>query len=64
MLSDGSGGTTNVTSPTELLVWLHDTMHLRWGGIRKPRTYSNIDYSKDQGWLLPPQFAVRQQRLA
>ena len=29
------------------------TLRMRWGGIRKPRAYSHVQLSKDNGWMLP-----------
>lgn len=37
----------------ENLKHFHEDLHMRWGGIRKPRTYSNVDMCKQKGWLLP-----------
>ena len=33
-------------------------LSMHFGGIRKPRTYSNLNLSKTKGWLLPPQSDV------
>lgn len=40
-------------SPTELLHHMHEELQLKFGGIRKPRTFSNINHSIASGWLLP-----------
>ena len=36
----------------ELFKHFHDDLNMRFGGIRKPRTYSNLDLSNRSGWLL------------
>lgn len=42
----------------ELFNHFHKDIHMRFGGIRKPRTYSNQALSKANGWLLPDNFSV------
>lgn len=47
-------GTVTTHGPAELLSYFHGPpLHMRWGGIRKPRSYSNIELSNASGWLLP-----------
>ena len=46
------------TNATDLLAHFHNDLNVRWGGIRKPRTYSNIPLSNSSGWLLPNNFDV------
>ena len=47
---------------TDLFHYIHDgigsddnpyTLRMRFSGIRKPRTYSHVNKSKAEGWLLP-----------
>ena len=33
-------------------------LNVRWAGIRKPRTYSNIDFCNRSHWLLPDSDSV------
>lgn len=40
------------------LDYFHDRLHMHFGGIRKPRTYSNQNLSAANGWLLPNNFSV------
>jgi hypothetical protein len=44
--------------PAELLRHFHEDIHVRFGGIRKPRTYSHVALSNDSGWLLPDAWSV------
>ena len=46
------------TGPVDLLQHFHDDLHIRFAGIRKPRTYSNAALSNASGWLLPSDFEV------
>eukprot|EP00047_Mylnosiga_fluctuans_P009080 m.261535 g.261535 ORF g.261535 m.261535 type:complete len:602 (+) comp24727_c0_seq1:570-2375(+) len=48
-------GDTSITThgPAELLTYFHSKLNMRWAGIRKPRSYSNIQLSNASGWLLP-----------
>ena len=46
------------SGPAELFAYLLRVLGIRFGGIRKPRTYSNIDLSNRSGWLLPNSFDV------
>ena len=48
----------NTTGPVDLLAHFHDDLHIKFAGIRKPRTYSNLALSNASGWLLPPSFEV------
>ena len=41
------------TGAVDLLAHFHDDLHMRFAGIRKPRTYSNQALSNASGWLLP-----------
>ena len=47
--------TTN--GPVELFAHFH-SFNMRFCGIRKPRSYSNIALSNSSGWLLPNSFDV------
>ena len=42
----------------DLFQHFHSSLHIRFGGIRKPRTYSNAALSNASGWLLPSTFEV------
>lgn len=44
--------------PADLLAHFHDDLHVKFAGIRKPRTYSHHDLSNASGWLLPDSFEV------
>jgi hypothetical protein len=46
------------TGPADLLQHFHEDLNIRFAGIRKPRTYSNMALSNASGWLLPADFAV------
>lgn len=46
------------SGPVELFNHFHKDINMRFGGIRKPRTYSNIPFSNSSGWLLPDSFSV------
>jgi hypothetical protein len=46
-------GTVTTHTAADVLKHFHEDLHMRFGGIRKPRTYSNLDLSKSNGWLLP-----------
>ena len=48
----------NTSGAVELFDHFHTDLHMRFGGIRKPRTYSNIALSNASGWLLPVNFSV------
>lgn len=45
--------TVSTHTPKELLAHFHNDLHMRWAGIRKPRSYSTVDKSNSSGWLLP-----------
>lgn len=49
---------THTTDAPSLFRHFHNDLHVRFGGIRKPRTYSNEAFSNASGWLLPPSFQV------
>jgi len=53
-----NGQTYQTSGPAELLNFFHSVMNFRWAGIRKPRTYSNIDFCNSSGWLLPDNYSV------
>lgn len=42
----------------DLLAHFHNDLHVKFAGIRKPRTYSHHDLSNASGWLLPDSFEV------
>jgi alpha-glucosidase len=47
----------NITCATAADVFDHfhaPPLSMRFGGIRKPRTYSNVNLARSNGWLLPP----------
>jgi len=44
--------------PVDLFAHFHDDLHIKFAGIRKPRTYSHHDLSNASGWLLPSSFEV------
>lgn len=44
--------------PKDVLAHFHGNMKMRFAGIRKPRTYSNINFTKQQGWMLDPKSSV------
>ena len=47
------GGTTHKTSgPKELFDYFHNVLNMKWAGIRKPRSYSNVQLSNASGWML------------
>ena len=48
----------STTGVVDLLAHFHDALHVRFAGIRKPRTYSNQALSNSSGWLLPDNFTV------
>jgi hypothetical protein len=47
---DGRPVTT--TSPREVLDHFHKNRNMKWAGIRKPRSYSNVNLSATNGWML------------
>eukprot|EP00045_Choanoeca_perplexa_P013099 m.146330 g.146330 ORF g.146330 m.146330 type:complete len:730 (-) comp16236_c1_seq1:702-2891(-) len=54
-----SNGTTITThDPADFFNMIHTDLNFRWAGIRKPRSYSNIELSNTSGWLLPDSFQV------
>lgn len=48
----------NTSGPVQLFQHFHRDLNMRFGGIRKPRTYSNINFCNASGWLLPDNFSV------
>lgn len=47
------GGRTYTTSTAkELLTYFHEVLDMKWAGIRKPRSYSNVALSNASGWML------------
>ena len=46
------------SGPVELFAHFHKDLNMKFGGIRKPRTYSNFALSNTSGWLLPNSFDV------
>ena len=58
----------NVETPADILNFFHQglgssntstkSLKMRFGGIRKPRAYSHVNFSKSRGWLLPREDAV------
>ena len=46
------------TTPRDIFDHFHNDLHIKFAGIRKPRTYSHHDLSNASGWLLPPSFEV------
>ena len=42
----------------ELFAHFHRDINMKFGGIRKPRTYSNKALSNASGWLLPDSWNV------
>lgn len=48
----------STTNAPDLFAHFRRDLNLRFGGIRKPRTYSNIALSNASGWLLPLDFNV------
>jgi hypothetical protein len=47
---DGRPVSTN--SPKEVLDHFHKNRNMKWAGIRKPRSYSNVNLSATNGWML------------
>ena len=45
-------------TPADVLAHFHRDINMRFGGIRKPRSYSNIPFCNASGWLLPNNFSV------
>ena len=37
-----------------MLDHFHTNRHMKWAGIRKPRSYSNVNLSATNGWMLAP----------
>lgn len=48
----------STTGVVDLLAHFRDALGVRFAGIRKPRTYSNMAFSNASGWLLPNNFSV------
>ena len=49
------GRTVHTKTAAEVFDHFHSPpLHMHFGGIRKPRTYSNKNLSSANGWLLPP----------
>jgi len=46
------------TTPKDIFDHFHNALSLKFGGIRKPRTYSHHGLSNASGWLLPASFDV------
>jgi hypothetical protein len=46
------GSTVTTTSPSEVLDHFHTNRQMKWAGIRKPRSYSNVNLSATNGWML------------
>ena len=47
------GGATHKTSgPKELFDYFHNVLNMKCAGIRKPRSYSNVQLSNASGWML------------
>ena len=46
----------STNGPVELFDHFHKDINMRFSGIRKPRSYSNIALSNASGWLLPNRF--------
>jgi hypothetical protein len=44
--------------PVELFAHFKKDLDMRFGGIRKPRSYSNVALSNTSGWLLPDKDSV------
>eukprot|EP00041_Stephanoeca_diplocostata_P019001 m.402856 g.402856 ORF g.402856 m.402856 type:complete len:276 (+) comp21185_c0_seq4:356-1183(+) len=54
---DGSKVVT--TLPSQVLSHFHsEPLNMKFAGIRKPRSYSNINFSNTSGWLLPDSDSV------
>eukprot|EP01045_Picozoa_sp_COSAG04_P023788 COSAG04_NODE_2881_length_3429_cov_1.251952_1_plen_170_part_10 len=39
-------------APKELFDYFHNVLNMKWAGIRKPRSYSNVQLSNASGWML------------
>ena len=49
-----NGTIIHTKTPADVLEHFHaPPLHMHFGGIRKPRTYSNKNLSQSNGWLLP-----------
>lgn len=50
----------NITTETvkDIFNHFHNDLHIKFAGIRKPRTYSHHNLSNSSGWLLPSSFEV------
>jgi alpha-glucosidase len=48
----------STTGPSDLFAHFQNDINMHWGGIRKPRSYSNIPFANASGWLLPNNFSV------
>ena len=49
------GQSVHCETPADVLAHFHNApLHMHFGAIRKPRTYSNKNFSLTKGWLLPP----------
>jgi len=46
------------TDAKSLFAHFHNDINMRFGGIRKPRTYNHLALSNSSGWLLPNSFDV------
>ena len=55
---DAGGKQVTTKGPVQLLKHFKDDLSMRFGGIRKPRSYSNVELSNSSGWLLPDKDSV------
>ena len=47
-----NGQPVTTSSPKEVLSHFHKNRNMKWAGIRKPRSYSNVNLSAANGWML------------
>jgi alpha-glucosidase len=56
--ADSTIPNVTTTGAVDLFEHFHNDLHIKFGGIRKPRTYSHRHLSNGSGWLLPSSFEV------
>lgn len=54
-----NGKTITTKMPADIISNVFgQALNVRWAGIRKPRTYSNVAFCNASGWLLPDSDSV------
>lgn len=52
------GAKVFAATPADVLAHFHDNLKMRFAGIRKPRSYSNVALSNASGWLMEAKSSV------